>query len=53
MLMCMLQGLADLSGKRSATGVPTDDSGFTFARTAGQVRLSLSACPLLPHQNNM
>ncbi|KAL0046463.1 hypothetical protein WJX82_001312 [Trebouxia sp. C0006] len=30
-------GLASVSGKRSATGVPTDDNGMTFARTPGQV----------------
>ncbi len=32
-----VQGLASVSGKRSATGVPTDDNGMTFARTPGQV----------------
>ncbi len=50
------QGLASVSGKRSATGVPTDDNGMTFARTPGQVSSSCmrmiitciahAACPL-------
>lgn len=31
------QGLSSLNGKRSATGVNTDDNGITFARTPGQV----------------
>ncbi len=35
-----VQGLASVSGKRSATGVPTDDNGMTFARTPGQVSSS-------------
>ena len=34
------QGLASVSGKRSATGVPADDNGMTFARTPGQVSSS-------------
>ena len=35
-----VQGLASVSGKRSATGVATDDNGMTFARTPGQVSSS-------------
>ncbi len=35
-----VQGLASVSGKRSATGVPTDENGMTFARTPGQVSSS-------------
>ena len=37
------QGLSSLNGKRSATGVNTDDNGFTFARTPGQVSVVLNA----------
>ena len=32
-----MQGLADVSGKRSATGVATDDNGMTYVRNPGQV----------------
>lgn len=40
------QGLSSLNGKRSATGVDTDDSGMTFARTPGQVSAALLALHL-------
>ena len=38
------QGLSSLNGKRSATGVNTDDNGLTFARTPGQVSAAFMAC---------
>ena len=48
LLSFLLQGLATLSGKRSATGVPTDDNGMTSARSAGQVRLPTFSVRLQP-----
>ena len=43
--LCVIvhQGLSSLNGKRSATGVDTDDNGITFARTPGQVSTTLHA----------
>ena len=37
-----MQGLAAVSGKRSATGVATDDNGMTYVRNPGQVTIILT-----------